>query len=283
MDVNLYDPDYIKSICTYTEQGIPKIIHQIWINEDGREFPKHWEISPIEWRKLHPDYIYILWEKESSRKFVQIFFPEYLEMYDNLKYVIQRCDMIRFMFLYKMGGIYSDLDNYPTENLEKYMTENKDLYFVEMNNLFIKNSIDINLIFAKPENDIFIGILKYAQNCVKNTNNFQIKLKHVASTSCLDYINLEIKNNKKIGILPYERFNAYSLIDDYSIVKKNISIRTVKGGSWHGNDIKILLFIYKYLHVIILIIFLIIIIFIIVWIILKNNSKKNILKNKIKI
>src|SRR5260221_2360931 len=107
--MSLYDPNYIKSIVNYTDSGIPKIIHQIWINEDNRIMPKSWGISPVEWKKYHSvedGYIYILWEKDTARDFISIYFPNYLESYDKLKYVVSRCDMLRIALMYKYGGIY---------------------------------------------------------------------------------------------------------------------------------------------------------------------------------
>ena len=39
--MSIHDLEYVKSICSYMSCGIPKIVHQIWINENGREMPEN--------------------------------------------------------------------------------------------------------------------------------------------------------------------------------------------------------------------------------------------------
>lgn len=228
----------------YTKQGIPKIIHQIWINESNLEFPNHWKTSPQEWKKLHPDWEYILWEKDNSRKFVETYFPQYLEVYDSFKYVIQRCDMIRYCFLYHYGGVYCDMDNYPTENIEKYLNKNADLYFPEYQVFYGYNTINNNLIFAKKHNQLFMDILNYLKN---RPNKFYIsKAFEIHDTNCIHIINNAIKQKKyNIYVLPREKFSPYSLIDNINHDKGDVVIKTVEGKSWHGTDMKIITFLIK--------------------------------------
>lgn len=249
---------------------IPKIIHQVWINEDNREMPKDWEKSPIEWKKHHPEWEYMLWEKENSRNFIKDNYPEYLEFYDNLEYTIQRCDMIRYFFLYHYGGIYSDLDNYPLENLEKYFDPNVDTYFAE--SAVLKGKSSNNIIVTKKEAPIFLEI----HNKLRRKVPFYIMGKHLK----VMYITgpeliTSIINTKKFNVklLPSERFNPYKCNDNFKIKKDNISIMTTKGGSWIADDTKFYLFMFgNYIGIIILVL---LIIFIILYIYFEvKNIKK---------
>lgn len=57
-----------------------------------------------------PDYEYMLWTDDLSRRFIAEYYPSYLSMYDSYKYPIQRADSIRYFVLHHFGGVYMDLD-----------------------------------------------------------------------------------------------------------------------------------------------------------------------------
>lgn len=261
---------------SHTDQNFPKIIHQIWINEDNRKMPEKWKKSPIEWIRHHNDYIYILWDKNMSLKFVKNFFPQYLDFYKNVKYTIQRCDLIRYMFLYKFGGIYSDLDNYPLKNIEKFLNKKFDVYFVE-SNASVK-TINNNLIVTKEKNKIFLEIL----NKIYTNYKFYPKISktlNVVSTNGINYINKIIKQNRyKTHIFPYEIFNPSSMFYENYKIDENQVIAATKGGSWYSNDIRLFIYLKKNFTTLILILTLIIIIIIITTILIlkKNNNNKNV-------
>lgn len=50
---------------------INKIIHQIWISEDNQPLPRYCEELSRTWRENHPDYKYILWDKESTQHLIE--------------------------------------------------------------------------------------------------------------------------------------------------------------------------------------------------------------------
>jgi mannosyltransferase OCH1-like enzyme len=266
---DLHNPEYVKSICKYIgNKGIPKIIHQIWINENNLTLPEDWRKGSEEWKRWHPDYIYILWDKDSSLNFVEKYFPSYLSLYINMPYTIQRCDLIRYMFLHKFGGIYSDMDNYPVENLEKWIGD-KDAYFVEMN-IFYK-TINNNLIFAKRDLTLFLNILDYISQMQKYKKFVLTKTLRVGISNGISYINKRLKKDKSIAKLPYQRFNPHSLVDEKKYYKEGeVSIMSSKGGMWHEKDMIIFLFFYKNF---IFILFFIFIIFIIIYVFFFSSSQ----------
>jgi len=63
----------------------------------------------------------MFWTDEDIREFIRKFYPDFLELHDQYPYNIQRADMIRYFILYHYGGIYSDLDLYPTESIRDYL------------------------------------------------------------------------------------------------------------------------------------------------------------------
>jgi mannosyltransferase OCH1-like enzyme len=253
----------INSKIGFFNNGIPKIIHQIWITfEEGNKasLPEHWKKSPEEWKKLHPDYVHIIWNKETSRDFVEQYFPEYLHTYDNFKHVVQKCDMIRYCVLYKIGGIYCDMDNYPLVNIEDSLKNygDYDTYFAELKIFYSFTTANNNLIFSKPNNELFIKILDNIKDNAKYS--YISKTFEVKATNGIDLINIFIKNKKyNICILPYQKFNPYGLGDDITENKPESLFISTKGGSWYSSDMIFIIFLIKnWLWILIVLIILII-------------------------
>ncbi|KAA8496388.1 Mannosyl phosphorylinositol ceramide synthase CSH1 [Porphyridium purpureum] len=89
---------------------VPKIIHQIWISDSGTPMPERFVPNVEACKKLHPDYEYIMWTKESTDAFVEEHYPEMMRTWHGYKHLISRADAIRYMFLAHYGGIYFDVD-----------------------------------------------------------------------------------------------------------------------------------------------------------------------------
>jgi mannosyltransferase OCH1-like enzyme len=88
---------------------IPKIIHQIWSGKDGPlpQFLKDWGKT---WKDFHPHWQYEFWDNDRMNSFIREFYSEYMEIYDQFPYDIQRWDAIRYLILWKIGGMYVDFD-----------------------------------------------------------------------------------------------------------------------------------------------------------------------------
>ncbi len=274
--MSLYDPDYVNSICNYTTNGFPKIIHQIWISENGKNMPKNWEKSPIEWKKYHSDYIYILWDLNTALDFIEKYFPNYLQIYKNFKYVVSRCDMLRICIIYKYGGIYSDLDNYPLKNIEEYINiPNIDTYYPELK-VSSKILINNNLIFSKRNSELFIKMLEHIENKSKSKSYYINKYMEIREYNCIDIVTHFYKNKEyNIHILPYEKFNPYNLGENITLVKKSdIVIMQTQGGSWYDEETKTAIFVLGnwISFIILLLLFLILVIIIIMLFQYPGNS-----------
>lgn len=130
---------------------IPKIIHQTWKTKD---IPDQFQAASASWRKLHPDWEYRLWSHDDLDAFVEAEFPQIWPLYKSYPEDIQRVDAARYMFLYRYGGLYSDLDiacNRPMDDFldhEALMAPTKpvglanDLMMAEPGHPFFKACID---------------------------------------------------------------------------------------------------------------------------------------------
>ncbi len=86
---------------------IPKIIHQTWKDENLPESQKP-HIDKV--KSLNPDWEYRLWTDAQMLEFVESEFPDFLETYKNFPKNIMRADSFRYLIMYKIGGVYLDLD-----------------------------------------------------------------------------------------------------------------------------------------------------------------------------
>ncbi|MFA7236500.1 MAG: glycosyltransferase [Phycisphaeraceae bacterium] len=86
---------------------IPKIIHQ---TAKTTEIPAKWQGFQKKMRDLHPDWTYCFHTDEDNLQFVRKEFPEFLDVYLNLPLNIMRADVIRYLLMYRVGGLYADMD-----------------------------------------------------------------------------------------------------------------------------------------------------------------------------
>ncbi|MDR2057984.1 MAG: glycosyl transferase [Dysgonamonadaceae bacterium] len=86
---------------------IPKIIHQIWINEN--ELPEAISEMAKTWIVNHPDWEYRLWDKRAIKALLINEFPEYLPCYESFKYDMQRWHSAKYFILLHLGGLYVDV------------------------------------------------------------------------------------------------------------------------------------------------------------------------------
>ncbi len=86
---------------------IPKIIHQTWKEE---AIPEKWNAYQQTVQQLHPDWEYRLWTDAENDAFARKEFPEFYPVYKGFSRNIMRADVIRYLIMYKIGGLYLDLD-----------------------------------------------------------------------------------------------------------------------------------------------------------------------------
>lgn len=55
--------------------------------------------------------------------FIKNYLPDYYSMYKNYPYPIQKCDIIRYILMYLIGGVYSDLDVRINININKLLNK----------------------------------------------------------------------------------------------------------------------------------------------------------------
>ena len=98
---------------------VHKLIIQIFlkVEKNLNEFPL-FEKNKLEWQKYCNDwgfkYIFI-----DDNNYVD-YLGEHVEFYNNLEFIWQRIDLLRYLVINKLGGIYIDLDIEPKHDADLY-------------------------------------------------------------------------------------------------------------------------------------------------------------------
>ena len=135
--INLSSPSAFKTFSSSSPNQpishIPKIIHQTW---KTTIVPDDWKESESEYKRLFPTWEYKLWTDEAMKEFMEKEFNWFMPIYNNYPLNIQRCDAFRYFVLYKMGGLYSDLDIVPTSNFEWFFEDtNSEVFLAKTENI----------------------------------------------------------------------------------------------------------------------------------------------------
>jgi len=238
-DIHQFDKEvfnFIKENSDVKFKKFPKIIHQIWFNENPN-LPEYWKDSPQKWITKHPDWLYILWNEKMGYDFIKNFEPEFYATYTNYPLLIQRCDAIRYCFLKRYGGLYSDLDISPLENLEDHFTDDCSLYFAFYRNAQ-KLSMINNCFIASKVNVGFWDLLLDKMKNVKLEWYAILEAQKVGYTTSF-YILTETLSESldSICILPMKKFAPLTSreIEEGKTKTNDSVIEFSKGLSWANN------------------------------------------------
>ncbi len=100
---------------------IPRIIHQIY--EDPKGPSEMLRFIAQSWKEHHPEWEYRFWNQSTIESFLESEYPEFIPIYRAYPYNVQRWDAIRYLILYRIGGMYVDFDYECMASLEPYLTD----------------------------------------------------------------------------------------------------------------------------------------------------------------
>lgn len=153
---------------------IPKIIHQTW---KSNKIPWKWKSFVEKVKLMNPDWKYKLWTDDENNTFVYNEFPHFYKTFVGLPQNIMRADVIRYLILSKIGGVYLDLDY---EVLQPF--EFKKFSLVLPMNRSKKSGDEFdslgNCIMASaPGHQFWIDVIKDIQENPPNTANYTAVVK----------------------------------------------------------------------------------------------------------
>ena len=257
-----YSQSYNKSYDISPTVKIPKIIMQTWKNHD---IPDKWKISPKSIKKYMPDWKYVLMTDEDNRAFVKKYFPDFLPYYDGFIHNIMRADAIRYMYLYKFGGIYMDLDFEVKHNLDSLFYTDAEAYLIASGNIgsYITNSF----MASKPGCKLWLEMIE----AMKKPQPWYVMGKHfvvMCSTGPIGLTNVAKKSKVVYAMLPSILLMRCSACNIGKCDTRGAYLKPLEGSSWITYDTKIYnFFLCNWKRLCILLVCLVIILLLVIFII----------------
>jgi mannosyltransferase OCH1-like enzyme len=259
-DLNFEDLDQ------YLLKQHSKIIHQVWYDnilpnkqETHKEFEKL-RNHRDSWLIKNPSWVYVCWNVKQGEELIKRCYPQHLEMYKNYPYPIQRCDVIRYFFLHRYGGLYADMDYHCNRSWDEVVRDfPDDIYLVETPNK-ISSEIHIsNSLMYSRSNHVFWSTLFIELEIYKIAPMYYGRHMSVMFTTgpgILNRIFNKYKLRYKLGYYPFKNFHPFGLSTDVIRLQNtaNIYAYHLGKGSWETRDSKILIFIYQEYGIILFII-----------------------------
>lgn len=221
---------------------IPKIIFQEWMafpNSKGKcikkPIPSHWESSPESIKEYMPDWKHVIIDNDIADHIVNTYFPDFVKTYNSFEYPIMKVDAIRYLWLYKYGGVYMDLDVELTHSLDDLFYDDHDFYVVQSGNV---GSIYTNsFIASKPGCKIWLDCIEE----MKKPYSYWAYGKHFKVMDRTGPLMLTrvIKKNKykyDIGIIPRKLVMPCSICETKPCTKPGAYTKALEGSSWCGWD-----------------------------------------------
>lgn len=148
-----------------TSQGVvPRILYQTWktynVPPKMQTLRDKWlEMLPVEQGWSHP-----LLDDKDLRDLISNETPQYLSAYDSFTYQIERVDFSRYVMMY-LGGIYADLDTYPTKQLDTFLASGKIVLGCEPQehaSVFGRETVVCNaFMISPPRQHFWIELMDY--------------------------------------------------------------------------------------------------------------------------
>lgn len=233
---------------TYLLQQKGNIIHQVWFGTIPnqrvaakeyiklRKYRESWSIKNPRWFRIE-------WDKIKSDKLVKTFYPEHYEMYILFPYEIQRCDMVRYCFLHRYGGLYVDMDYFCNKSFDLVQQRYKnDFYLVQTPNVpgeYVSNS----LMYSKPNHVFWRSLLIDMQNSRHPPMYYSrhLIIMYTAGPGIVNRVYQKYKNRYKLKSYPHKYFQPFGQVDDILTLKiPNVYTIHASKGCWHSNDSSII-------------------------------------------
>ncbi|MCD8178554.1 MAG: hypothetical protein LUE98_14480 [Tannerellaceae bacterium] len=189
---------------------IPRIIHQVWEGRTEPKIPIRLKILAESWKNQNPSWEYHLWNGDEMEDLVKTQFPDLLKRYKNFRYNVQRWDMIRYMILYHIGGVYADLDTECYKPIDDLL-ENKKFCFGEeppehniYTNIGIKKFWGNAFMASSKQNEGWSFVISEIENAVIKRPRYNVVLDTTGPLR-ISKISKTLRKKYDAELLPYKQ------------------------------------------------------------------------------
>lgn len=234
-----------------------KIIHQIWFDNilpNKRATRKAFEklrTHRDSWLVQNPDWTYVCWNVKRADELVKHHYAHHLELYKNYPYPIQRCDVARYFFLHRYGGLYADMDYHCNKPWSEVVNDfPDDIYLVETpNKMGSEPHVSNSLMYSRPGH-VFWSKLFIELEIHKSSPMYygqHMSVMFTTGPAIVNRIFNKYKLRYRLGYYPFKNFHPFGLSTDVITFenKPDVYAYHLGKGSWETKDSKILIFIYR--------------------------------------
>ena len=193
---------------------IPKIIHQVSFDAAGPA--KHLIAISETWKEKHPDWEYRFWDRKTVEEFIASDFQDLIPLFHSFPFDIRRWNYIRYLILYRFGGLYVDMDYECIEPLDSLLWNTSCCLGMEPAKHAIRNNksyiIGNALMASVPNHDFFARIVKYiSTNNQQKQNHEGVQAMESTLLFMLNRMYDFCENKEDVTLLPAELVAPLSL------------------------------------------------------------------------
>jgi len=186
------------------DKEIPKILHQL-APKNKKDWHPIWFECQKSWLNHFNSFKYEMWDDERINKFVKKEYTFLYKVFNECPIHIIKLDMVRYMILYKYGGIYADMDIFCYKNFYDKLNKKTILVQAQTSDEIVQNS----LMISSKKNIFFKNILNKSFNKLKKLKNkISFEDNIIKNTAGPYLLSSFIKNKTKdIQILSNKEYN----------------------------------------------------------------------------
>ena len=223
---------------------IPKIIWQTYESEYD-DLPQLAKDFSKTWIEKNPDWEYRYVSGKERREFVKDnFSKEWLGIYDSYKFDVMRSDLWRYLCVFKLGGLYVDLDTSCNIPIQDWLDINKS-FIVSTESGSIDSATQV-IFAAEKENNILKNILRLVKVEYNKHIEYKDKVEYIKNNvgyevftkGILNYLNIaNFLNSNSLDISVKNNFYCFfgsesKLIHDKAITHYHAGTTSIFGNNY---------------------------------------------------
>lgn len=232
--------------------GIPKIIHQVWLQGKDR-IPEKYRSFRESWLINHERWTHMLWDDDSIQELLLRRFPWFITTYLNYRHLVQKVDSARYFILYEYGGFSIDIDMKSCKPLDELLALYPEanmiiskLPFTAAESSFLKPIFNTDIFYTnavvgtQKHYYVWEDVLPVLPE-IKNKLAFSKLLNVIASTGPGFFSNTIEKNmqtDSTIVALDERYFESGFSFDKNRVFSEDAFAEHHQAASWHSGIFK---------------------------------------------